>query len=139
MASSLAADVEYRLREIIEESMKFMRHSHRNKLKVEDVDHALKVKNIEPLWGFSAPEPPQYRKATSTFGNVYFVEEEEIDLTRLLHAPLPPLPREISYTGVSAYSVNLLRKIAECLLLESTLASCRRCSAQHYSEPYSSG
>lgn len=91
--------MEYRLREVVEESLKFMRHGHRNKLTVQDVDYAMKAKNIEPLWGFSAPEPPNFKKANSAFGNVYFVEEEEVDLTRLLHAPLPPVPREMSYTG----------------------------------------
>jgi hypothetical protein len=66
VASALAADVEYRLHELIEvsnfclhyslylshlhrtqESVKFMRHARRTKLKVEDVDLALRVRNIE--------------------------------------------------------------------------------------------
>lgn len=100
ISSALAADVEYRLREVIEESLKFMRHGRRTRLKVEDVDYALKVRNIEPLWGFSSPHAPiAFRKAPHASGNLYYVEDEEIDLSKLSQQELPPIPRDISYTA----------------------------------------
>ncbi|EGG09832.1 uncharacterized protein MELLADRAFT_47407 [Melampsora larici-populina 98AG31] len=98
-ASALAADLEFRLNQIIEESIKFMRHAKRTKLMVEDVDYALRAKNIEPLWGFASTDTLSFRRTTSTAGNLYFVDDEEIDLTKIVNAQLPPIPRETSYTA----------------------------------------
>ncbi|KAG0140568.1 hypothetical protein CROQUDRAFT_665018 [Cronartium quercuum f. sp. fusiforme G11] len=98
-ASALSADVEFRLNQIIEESIKFMRHAKRTKLLVEDVDYALRAKNIEPLWGFASTDTLAFRRTTSAAGNLYFVDDEEIDLTKIVNAQLPPIPRETSYTA----------------------------------------
>ncbi|KAH9813789.1 TATA box binding protein associated factor-domain-containing protein [Melampsora americana] len=98
-ANALAADLEFRLNQIIEESIKFMRHAKRTKLMVEDVDYALRAKNIEPLWGFASTDTLSFRRTTSTAGNLYFVDDEEIDLTKIVNAQLPPIPRETSYTA----------------------------------------
>ncbi|CAH7683465.1 TATA box binding protein associated factor-domain-containing protein [Phakopsora pachyrhizi] len=98
-ASALAADVEFRLNQIIEESLKFMRHSKRTILLVEDVDYALRAKNVEPLWGFASTDTLSFRRTTSAVGNLYSIDDEEIDLTKIVNAKLPPVPREISYTA----------------------------------------
>ncbi|KAG1240493.1 hypothetical protein G6F68_017607 [Rhizopus microsporus] len=45
--TALAQDVEYRIHELIQEATKFMRHSKRTKLTVEDINAALRVKNVE--------------------------------------------------------------------------------------------
>jgi transcription initiation factor TFIID subunit 6 len=47
VVANLAPDVEYRLREIIQEALKFVRHSRRTTLTTEDVNNALRVKNVE--------------------------------------------------------------------------------------------
>jgi histone H3/H4 len=47
IAQSLASDAEYRIREIIQDAAKFMKHSKRNVLKCEDVNHALSMKNVQ--------------------------------------------------------------------------------------------
>ncbi|KAJ2815528.1 histone H4-like TAF Taf6, SAGA complex subunit, partial [Coemansia sp. 'formosensis'] len=52
ITTALAQDVEYRLHEIITEAMKFMRHSKRTKLTVTDINCALRVRNVEPIYGF---------------------------------------------------------------------------------------
>jgi transcription initiation factor TFIID subunit 6 len=44
---SLAADVEYRLREIIQESIKCMRHSKETSLTAEHLDTALNLRTLE--------------------------------------------------------------------------------------------
>ncbi|KAA1119085.1 hypothetical protein PGT21_014756 [Puccinia graminis f. sp. tritici] len=98
-ATALAADVEFRLTQLIEDSIKFMRHSKRTNLLVEDVDYALRAKNIEPLWGFASTDTLSFRRTTSAVGNLYFIDEEEIDLTKVLTAELPPIPQEASYTA----------------------------------------
>ncbi|OAV99852.1 hypothetical protein, variant [Puccinia triticina 1-1 BBBD Race 1] len=76
-----------------------MRHSKRTNLLVEDVDYALRAKNIEPLWGFASTDTLSFRRTTSAVGNLYFIDEEEIDLTKVLAAELPPVPQETSYTA----------------------------------------
>lgn len=59
VAQALSPDVEYRLREIMQEAIKCMRHSKRTVLTTDDVDSALNLRNVEVLcwflwiwWGF---------------------------------------------------------------------------------------
>lgn len=53
-ATALAPDAEYRLREIIQDSVKFMKHSKRAHLTTNDINAALRLRNIEPIYGFSS-------------------------------------------------------------------------------------
>ena len=46
-AKQLAMDVEYRIQEVIQEALKFMRHSKRTVLSTTDISNALKTLNIE--------------------------------------------------------------------------------------------
>lgn len=46
-AKELADDISYRLKHIIQDSAKFMNHAKRIKLMQNDIDSALKVRNIE--------------------------------------------------------------------------------------------
>lgn len=65
----------------------------------EDVDYALRAKNIEPLWGFASTDTLSFRRTTSAVGNLYFIDDEEIDLTKIVTAELPPIPQETSYSA----------------------------------------
>ena len=47
VAQAILSDMEYRVREVVQEAMKFMRHSKRQRLCCTDVDSALKLKNVE--------------------------------------------------------------------------------------------
>mmetsp|Transcript_20274 Transcript_20274/g.56214 ORF Transcript_20274/g.56214 Transcript_20274/m.56214 type:complete len:544 (+) Transcript_20274:56-1687(+) len=93
-AQALAPDVEYRLREIIQEAMKFMRHSKRLSLATVDIDHALRLKNIEPLYGFSNKNPARFVRAAG-FPDVFYVEDHELTIDQVIEAPLPQCPVEI--------------------------------------------
>ena len=55
-ARALAPDLDYRLREIIQDAQKFARHAKRTKLTTEDINNALRIRNHEPMFGYiSAP------------------------------------------------------------------------------------
>jgi len=95
VATGLASDVEYRLREIIQEAMKFMRHSKREKLTTEDINNALRLRNVETLYGFSGNEPLKFVKAVGT-KDLYFVDDKELDFSEIANMPLPEAPRETS-------------------------------------------
>lgn len=63
-----------------------------------DVDAALRVLNIEPLYGHSAIRPPAFRRAPGP-NPVYFVEDEEIDFDRILREDKVFLPKGVTYTA----------------------------------------
>ncbi|KAH8825175.1 transcription initiation factor TFIID complex 60 kDa subunit [Flagelloscypha sp. PMI_526] len=104
VASSLASDVEYRLHQIIEEASRFMRHGRRTTLTTSDIDQALRVLNIEPLYGHSPFNPPTFRRAVPypnapAAGAVYYVEDEEIDFDHVLREEKIALPKGVSWTA----------------------------------------
>ena len=50
-----------RVRQLVQDSQKFMNHGKRHRLVAEDVDHALRVTGQEPLYGFRANEHIPFR------------------------------------------------------------------------------
>eukprot|EP01027_Heterolobosea_sp_BB2_P017219 GEZU01024416.1.p1 GENE.GEZU01024416.1~~GEZU01024416.1.p1 ORF type:complete len:501 (-),score=37.46 GEZU01024416.1:103-1605(-) len=91
IAQAIASDVEYRIREIIQDASKFMKHSKRKILTTEDVNHALTLKNVEPLYGFSTGEGVSFKKVAHT-QDLFYLEDPEIDIHDCLRAPLPKVP-----------------------------------------------
>ena len=97
-AVSLAADAEYRLREIVQDALNFKRHARRRKLTTADINYALRVRNVEPLYGFSFPDPAELSTKTAADGSSVFVlEDREMDFDEILKAPLPKAPLEVSF------------------------------------------
>ncbi|KAJ2311715.1 histone H4-like TAF Taf6, SAGA complex subunit, partial [Coemansia sp. RSA 2702] len=99
ITTAMAQDVEYRLHEIISEAMKFMKHSKRTKLSVGDINSALRVRNVEPIYGFETGRPVKFHKATTGLEDIYYVDDEQIDLDTLLDEPLPSVPLDTVYTA----------------------------------------
>ncbi|CAG9862733.1 unnamed protein product [Phyllotreta striolata] len=93
-AKELAEDISFRVKHIIQDAAKFMNHAKRSKLLQTDIDSALKVKNIEPQYGFQSAEPLPFRFASGGGRELHFIEEKEVDLNDLLHNINPKAPLE---------------------------------------------
>ena len=57
LADKLAPDVEYYIREVIQDAAKFMRHAKRRTFLREDVNNALRAQRTDELLGYSACPP----------------------------------------------------------------------------------
>ncbi|KAI0667708.1 transcription initiation factor TFIID complex subunit [Trametes maxima] len=104
VASALASDVEYRIQQVVEEAARFMRHAKRTTLTTADIDQALRVLNIEPLYGHFPYNPPTFRRALPfpqmpTAGPVYFIEDEEIEFDRVRGEDKVTLPKGVTWTA----------------------------------------
>ncbi|KAK7704340.1 histone H4-like TAF Taf6, SAGA complex subunit [Diaporthe eres] len=96
----LAQDVEYRLGQVIIESLRFMRHAGRTTLTVQDVSQAMKVLDVEPLYGYESTRPLRYGEASLGPGQpLFYIEDEEVDFEKLINAPLPKVPRDATFTA----------------------------------------
>ena len=129
----LCSDIEYRISQVLEEALKFMRHSKRSILTTQDVAQALRVLDVEPLYGYESTRPLRFGEASIGPGQpLFYVEDEEVDFEKLINAPLPKVPREITLTGMSSIAPS----VAIFLTLRSTLACYGWCTTFNTTEPY---
>jgi transcription initiation factor TFIID subunit 6 len=101
VSKTLAMDIEYRIHEIVEQALKFMRHSKRTTLTTSDIAYALRVLNVEPLYGYESNRPVNFKEALVGPGQTlyYIDEDEEVDFERIINQPLPKVPREVSFSA----------------------------------------
>ena len=92
VATTIAEDVEYRLKEIVQDGLKFMRHSKCKWMKCSDIDCAMRAKNVEPLYGFDSVEYCPFKHTTGGSKEYFYPDDKELELTDLISAPLPALP-----------------------------------------------
>lgn len=95
-AVKLSEDLEYRLKELVQEAVKFMHHSKRRRLLSWDLDRALRVKNVEPLYGFDTEEYIPFRHTSGGGKDLYYPDEKEVGLLELVNAPLPRLSSDVT-------------------------------------------
>ncbi|XP_050548256.1 transcription initiation factor TFIID subunit 6-like [Daktulosphaira vitifoliae] len=95
-AKEISDSATYRLKLVLQESKKFMMHSNRCKLLPTDIDNALKVLGIEPIYGFHSKEHVPFRYASGGGRELHFIDDKDIDLIEFVNAPLAKLPLDIS-------------------------------------------
>ncbi|KAL6975647.1 Transcription initiation factor TFIID subunit 6 [Sarracenia purpurea var. burkii] len=95
VAIALAPDVEYRMREIMQEAIKCMRHSKRTMLTTDDVDSALNSRNVEPIYGFASGDPLRFRRVVG-HKDLFYIDDKELDFKDVIEAPLPKAPLDTS-------------------------------------------
>eukprot|EP00039_Didymoeca_costata_P029628 m.25583 g.25583 ORF g.25583 m.25583 type:complete len:477 (+) comp7718_c0_seq1:183-1613(+) len=121
VASALTADLEYRIRELTQEAAKFTRHCKRRRLTTNDISMALRLRNLEPLYGYSstalagrksnvhgdrkdsqessgnAQSETLFKRAGTS--DTYYVPDEVVDLASFLKVPVPKCPPDVSFTS----------------------------------------
>lgn len=123
---ALSQDVEYRLGQLIVEALRFMRAASRTTLTVQDMSLALRVLDVEPLYGYESTRPVRYGEASLGPGQpLFYIEDEEMEFEKIINAPLPKVPRDTSFTGTVMPATPLWQVCTANVVLFSSLA-CRR-------------
>lgn len=104
---TLSQDVEYRIGQVIVEALRCMRLARRTTLTVQDISQALRVLDVEPLYGYGSGRPLRYGEASLGPQALFYVEDEEVEFEKLINAPLPKIPRDPSVTGKSLNRVGI--------------------------------
>jgi transcription initiation factor TFIID subunit 6 len=94
-AKALAPDVDYRLREIVQDAAKCARHAKRTKITTDDINQALKMRNVEPMYGFSGSKDKAKFLRAAAHPEVCIAHDRELTFDQILEAPMPKPPVEI--------------------------------------------
>lgn len=93
----LAEDITLKVKSLLQEAEKYAGHAKRRRVTTNDIDYALKNKNIEPLYGFYNPDFVPFRFASGGGRELYFTEEKEVDLGEVIASnAIPKLPQDVA-------------------------------------------
>ncbi|KAL7591427.1 hypothetical protein Lser_V15G35592 [Lactuca serriola] len=87
---SLAADIEYRVREIMQEAIKCMRHAKRTAMTSDDVDTALDLRKMEPIYVASG-NSLRFKRA-ARHKDLFYLDDKDVEFREVIEAPLPKAP-----------------------------------------------
>ncbi|KAI1391619.1 TAF-domain-containing protein [Hypoxylon trugodes] len=94
----VAQESEHRLGQIIVGALRFMRAAGRTSLMVQDIQQAMRVLNVEPMFGYVSDRPLRYGEASLGSQALYYVEDEEMDFDKMINLPLPKIPRDMYWS-----------------------------------------
>jgi transcription initiation factor TFIID subunit 6 len=93
VAEEMALNVTCRVKDIISDAVQMMQNCKREKLLCDDIRAALRVRNVEALYGYHSSDPLTFQKSKGT-NNLFFVKDQVVDFETLLSLPLPKVPVE---------------------------------------------
>uniref|UniRef100_A0A8C5QPU3 TAF6-like RNA polymerase II p300/CBP-associated factor-associated factor 65 kDa subunit 6L n=1 Tax=Leptobrachium leishanense TaxID=445787 RepID=A0A8C5QPU3_9ANUR len=99
VATLLAEDVCYRLRELTQFCAQSLRHSRRRRMTVEDLNRALRWSNVEAVCGHGSQDAVSYRSIRD--GECYCAEDRDINLVELALAT--NIPKGTAETAVRVH------------------------------------
>ncbi|XP_077291483.1 transcription initiation factor TFIID subunit 6-like isoform X2 [Arctopsyche grandis] len=95
-ARELAEDVSFKVRAVLQDALHFMHHARRQRCLPDDINHALRLRNIEPQYGFVQKDFTPFRFASGGGRELHFMEEKELDLNEILSSAAPKIPLDVS-------------------------------------------
>ncbi|GJZ32473.1 transcription initiation factor TFIID subunit 6-like protein [Tanacetum coccineum] len=93
----LADDIEYRVREIMQEAIKCMHHGKRTAMTAEDVDNALQFRKMEPIY-VATGNFLQFKTA-GRHKDLFYIEDKDVEFREVIEAPLPKAPLDTALVG----------------------------------------
>jgi transcription initiation factor TFIID subunit 6 len=98
IAAALAPDVEYRIRHLVQDGLKFAEHAQRDTLTVEDINAALRVRNVEGLYGFSGLDSMKFTKIGDQSEDLFMLKDKVESFATMLAEPVLKCPMAPSFT-----------------------------------------
>uniref|UniRef100_A0A7S2XER1 TAF6 C-terminal HEAT repeat domain-containing protein n=1 Tax=Lotharella oceanica TaxID=641309 RepID=A0A7S2XER1_9EUKA len=74
-----------------------MKHSKRDVMTTEDIDCALRLLNVESLYGYSSSDPITFEKAEE-YDDLFFVKDQVLSFSSILNDSLPKPPPEPTFS-----------------------------------------
>lgn len=112
VVKTLLPVVEMQLRKIVQQASKFSRRGKSSKLSVEDLNQALELYNLEPIYGLINQKQSLSTSSSSSLGMNGFMPDSSgiVSLVQLARAPLPkcPLQPELSLHWLAVDGVQPL-------------------------------
>ena len=78
----ISEDVVYRIREVLNNSLQFLRHCKRSRLTCDDINKALKNSDTSPIYGYDH-KLTKYQDVWNEEAHVYTMQEKIIDLVEV--------------------------------------------------------
>ena len=75
----------------IQEATKFSRHAHRRRLECQDINHALQVRDMEQLYGFSSSDRRRYSQVAGA-PDTFRLDDTLHRCEDVINKDLPPTP-----------------------------------------------
>eukprot|EP01134_Creolimax_fragrantissima_P005358 CFRG5358T1 len=97
VCAQILPTVEAHLREIVGEAIKFQRHAQRAKFTTKDIDRALRMLNVEPLYGHKSAEELEIRIIEPYERELYYIANDPVDLLTVKNAKLPLAPIDVTF------------------------------------------